>query len=77
MIATFKRVVKRTPRLYTHAEVDNLLAYLAAPILERGAIAKISQGPGTPAPTTRDWHELRTVDSKWFPLANGILGPER
>jgi hypothetical protein len=51
--------------------VDDILDTLMAPTLERGAIAKISQDVGIPALTLRDWHRLGTVDSKWFPLANG------
>jgi hypothetical protein len=41
MIPTFKRVIKRKHRIYTHEEIDDLLAYLTSPDLPRGVITKI------------------------------------
>jgi hypothetical protein len=41
MIPTFKRVIKRKHRIYTHEEIDDLLAYLTFPDLLRGAITEI------------------------------------
>jgi hypothetical protein len=46
MIPTFKGVVKWMLRIYPHAEVADLLNYLTAATLERGAIAEISRTLG-------------------------------
>jgi hypothetical protein len=71
MIPTFKRVIKRSHHIYSHDEVDEVLDYLSAPSLKRGAIAKIARDTGIPEPTLRDWHRQRVADATWFPLANG------
>jgi hypothetical protein len=61
MIATFTRVIKRKHRIYTHEEIDDLLAYLS-PDLPRGAITKICRDTGIPESTLRDWHASRVAD---------------
>ena len=71
MIPTFKRVLKRQHHIYTHNEVDDILEYLGAPSLERGAIAKISRDTGIPDPTLRNWRRFRLADKTWFPLGQG------
>jgi hypothetical protein len=71
MISTFKRVIKRKHRIYTHAEIDDLLAYLTSPDLPRGAIAKICRDTGTLESTLRDWHASRMADDTWFTLSKG------
>jgi hypothetical protein len=52
MIPTFKR----KHRIYTHEEIDDLLASLISPGLPRGAIIKICRDTGIPESTLRDWH---------------------
>jgi hypothetical protein len=71
MMPTFKRVVKRKHRIYTYAEIDDLLAYLTSPDLPRGAITKICRDTGIPESTLRDWHASRMTDDTWFPLSKG------
>jgi hypothetical protein len=46
MIPTFKRMIKRQHYVYSHDETDDILDYLSTPVLERGAIAKISRDTG-------------------------------
>jgi hypothetical protein len=44
--------------------------------MEHGAIGTFSRDLGILAPTVHDWHQLKTVDSKWFSLPPGIFGIE-
>jgi hypothetical protein len=37
-------IFKRKHRIYTHEEIDDLLAYLTSPDLPRGEITKIYRG---------------------------------
>jgi hypothetical protein len=71
MIPTFKRVIKRKHRIYTHAEIDDLHAYLTSPDLPRGAITKICRDTGIPESALRDWHASRMADDTWFPVSKG------
>jgi hypothetical protein len=73
MITTFKRVIKRKHRLYSHEEIDDLLAYLTSPDLPRGAITKICRDTEIPESTLRDWHASRMADDTWSPLSKGPL----
>jgi hypothetical protein len=73
MIPTFKRVIKRKHRIYTHEEINDLLAYLTSPDLPRGAITKICRDTGIPESTLRDWHAPRMADDTWFPLSKRHL----
>jgi predicted RNA binding protein YcfA (HicA-like mRNA interferase family) len=56
MIPTFKRVIKCKHCIYTHEEIDDLIAYLTSADLPRGAITKICRDTGIPERTLRDWH---------------------
>jgi hypothetical protein len=71
MIPTFRRVMKRQHHIYHHSDIDDIIDYLSAPNLERGAIAKISQDTGIPDGTLRDWHCHRVGNENWFPLVEG------
>jgi hypothetical protein len=79
MIPTFRHVVKRQHHIYHHSDIDDIIEYLSAPDLDRGAIAKISRNTGIPDSTFRDWHRHRLGDKNWFSLAEGhprALKPE-
>jgi hypothetical protein len=54
MIPTFRRVVKCQCHVYRHTNIDDILDYLHAPDLKRGAITKIARDTGIPKPTLRD-----------------------
>jgi hypothetical protein len=71
MIPTFKRVIKRKHRIYTHEEIDDLLACPTSPALHRGAITKIFRDTGIPESTLHDWRASRMADDTWFPLSKG------
>jgi hypothetical protein len=71
MIPIFKRVIKQKHRIYTHREIDDLLAYLTPPDLPHGAITKICRDTGIPESTLPDWHASRMADDTWFPLSKG------
>jgi hypothetical protein len=62
MIPTFKCVINRKHRIYTHEKIDDL---------PRGAITKICRDTGIPESTLRDWHASRIADDTWFPLWKG------
>jgi hypothetical protein len=71
MIPTFKRVIKRKHCIYTHEEIDDILAYITSLDLPRGVITKICRDTGIPESILLVWHASRMADDTWFPLSKG------
>jgi hypothetical protein len=73
MIPTFGHIGKRSFRICSHADIDEILRYLTQVEFRGRTIRKTSADIGISGQTIRDRHKARTQpgNEDWFPLANG------